>query len=222
MSLLDGDRSRALAHAVRGLARHHVLFDRDPGDSYRIQIEPVVAGAREPPRAQILPALPVGSRWADACGWESYVVFPPRSLPGLGAAIVGLESVVPHPSRGAYPIFAGAVVAADDVASVLQRLAGQLDPDGEAAVPATHGVVTFSSREPRDHVEPAAWLLRAAAAAFAAGHPRLVRTVVLTEDECPTSLAVLSPRSLLLGTVPRLRARFARKTLLVLSLLETT
>lgn len=209
--LLVDNRLTALAAAVDGYSLQHIAFDRDDTDSYRIRVEEI-RGADEPlTRAQVVPALPVGSRWADATTWESYVVYPQRLL-GVRqhVAIVALEYVVPHPSRGAYPVFAGAVIPLHDVPAVLRHVADALDPgDTTNHVAGTHGVVPFASQSRVDHMKPAAWLLRAAGSAFEQGQQLLVRTAILTEDEVPRARALLSPRSMLLGTVPALRARFS-------------
>ena len=217
MSLLDDERGRALAGAVGGDASHHVRFDRDGSDSYRIQIEPVAAGAGAVQRSHVMPVLPVGSRWADAVGWESHVVMPARLLPGLGAAIVGLEVVVPHASRGAYPVFAGAVVPEARVPAVLRRLALALDPDGRPSEAATYGVVESASRSPAEHTRPAASLLRSCARAFEQRERLLTRTLLLTEDEAIQTVSLLGT-DFLVATAPGLRDRFSPEARLRLRL----
>ncbi len=225
MSLLAGDRISILAHATCESAYQHLRFDRDESDSYRIQLETGAASGRALTRAQVMPALPVGSRWTDAVGWESYVVFPSNELESPDVAIVGIEYVVPHATRNAYPVFAGALVAMDAVPGILRSIAKRLVPEGaespSSPVEATYGVVTSKSRSPAEHLPCAAWLLQAAATSFEADDPLLVRTLVLTEDEVPKARHLLS-RSLLLGTAPPIRSRFSASARAVLSLKATT
>jgi hypothetical protein len=220
MRLLTDEPLKHLSAATDNIALQQLLLDRDESDSYRIRLEALGSSAsldEQLSRSQVLPSLPVGSRWLDAVGWESYVVYPSRDLRvRSGIAIVGLEYIVPHPTRGAYPLFGGAIVPLPEVPSVLEQIAQSLDPRDAARVTATYGVVRSDSRSPEEHLAKAAWLLRAAASAFAHHHPLLVRTALLTEDEVPKSRTLLSPKSVLLGTVPEICARFSPRAKYIL------
>lgn len=224
MAILTGDRVALLLDATAESAQQQILFDRDETDSYRIRFEEVRAASRQLTRAEVMPALPVGSRWAEAVGWESYVVFPVKDLGAHDAALVGIEYVVPHPSRGAYPVFAGVVIPIADVASALRAIAEGLDPENTFAVAATYGVVPSDAQSVDQHRHKAAWILRSASAAFDSGAQPLVRTAILTEDEVPSAGTLLSG-SILLGTVSPLRSRFswkARASLRLSSRIEVT
>lgn len=196
MSLLTGDPVRLLAESVADSATQHILFDRDEDDSFQIRLEAIRTDHMQLTREQIAPALPAGSRWADAVGWESYVVY---SVPRLGSqssghsnadlAIVGLEYVLPHPTRTAYPVFAGAVLQARLVATVLRAIAVGLDADQRKTAP-ERVVFKSEARSPDEHRVWAAALLRGSAERYAAGRRPLVRTAVLSEDEVPPKLQI--------------------------------
>lgn len=224
MTLLSGDRVALLTAATAESGQQHVLFDRDETDSYRIRLEPIHAQRRQLTRAEVMPALPVGSRWADAVGWESYVVFPIAGIAGQDAvAIVGLEYVVAHVSRGAYAVFAGAVVPVTLVRSAVDAIAKELDPDNNATVASTYGVVVSNARSLEQHRGAAAWMLRAAGSAYSQGDRLTVRTVLLTQDEVPPmrKLVWSRGRGTLLGVVPPLRDHFSGSANKVLGLLTS-
>lgn len=216
MALLDHPRFAPLLAAAGPSAQQQVLFDRDETDSYRIRLEG--DGLTRP---QLMAALPVGSRWLDAGGWDSWVVVPGREL-GTDRAVVlvALEAVIPHGTRGAHPVFGGVLVPEAETPRVLEQLAESIDPGGVPVVEPTHGVIAWPSRDAAAHRGPAAWMLRSAATAYARGQPLLVRTALLTEDQVPRARTLLTPRSILLGTAAPLRARFSWRADVVLRGLE--
>ena len=213
MPLLSGDRVALLIGATAEAAQQHILFDRDETDSFRIRLEPVRADRRQLTRSEVMPALPVGSRWADAVGWESYVVFPSLAHVEDAAVLIGLEYVVPHPSRGAYPVLAGVVVRAADVGGALSAIATGLDPEDKAGRVPDYGVVASDAQSADEHRPIAAAILRAAGAAFVRGKQLKVRTAILTQDEVPLARTLLpfGATSILLGTVSPLLSRFSWK-----------
>ena len=213
MSLLREERVRLLSEAAGESALHRILFDRDESDSFRLRVEAVRPESSPISRAEILPALPMGSRWAGAIGWESYVVYCPKARQ-QELAVVGLEYVLPHETRGAYPVFAGVALQIRDVAAALHAVAMGLDPD-EQHLPPKRPVHHSEARTPEEHRGPAAGLLRAAAAAFSAGARPLLRTAILSEDEVPPKWMILRGNTIL-GIVPVLYERFSPMTRLVL------
>lgn len=220
MTFFVGEREAAIADAATG-ATQYILFDRDETDSFRIKTEAVDPAVEQFTRAQLMRVLPVGSRWSDAVGWESYLVFPPTLLTPPGLAVIGLEYVVPHETRGAYPIFGGAALPVDRVSAALARLATTLDGQGNAYVSATYGVVRSDAQDALGYRGRAAWMLRSAAASFANGRPIHVRTLLLTQDEAPGPSALFDRgRNLLFGTVPALCARFSWTTNQLLTAIE--
>ena len=222
MPLFEGERVALLARATEKYALQHVLFDRDEGDSNRIQIEEVRPSPDQLSRSQVMRALPVGSRWTGAIGWESYVVFPPRELETRNLAIIGLEYVLSHPSRGAYPVFAGAVLEERDVARVLREIVEGLGGE-QADVDVVPGVVRSDVQAPQNYRKDAARLLQKASSSFDEKRPLLVRTVIMTEDEVPKWLLLRTVfrRPVLLGTVEPLRRHFSRKIQAQLRLAES-
>lgn len=224
MALLAGsDRVALLAAAVKQAAQQEVFFARDETDSYRLQLEPIHPERRQLTRAEVMPALPVGSRWADAIGWESYVLFPIAGSPPL--VIAGLEYVVEHATRGAYAGFAGAVIPADRARDVADAIAAGLDPGNDERVGSSYGVVISGATTLARHSRAAAWILRAGGAAYAEGSPRTVRTVLMTQDEVPRLRSVLSvgsiSRRFLVGVVPPLRDHFTGASNMLLGLLTS-
>lgn len=207
MALLADERFAILVSAARDYAFQAILFDRDQTDSFRLEFEGLGTASHTLSRQHLLSALPVGSRWAPAVGWSSYVVTPPRALGSTDLALIGLEYVLPHETRGAYPVLGGVVLLASDVATVLRAIASSLDPDA-GALPPKRCVYHSEARTPEEHRGPAAALLRAAAAAFAIGKRPLVRTAILSEDEVPAKWMILK-QAVFVGTVPGLFREFS-------------
>lgn len=211
MALLSDERMALLVSATSRCAQQYILFDRDETDSYRLQLEAVRSDLRQLTRDEVMEALPVGSRWANAIGWESYVVVPIQEVAGEDIVIVGLQFVLPHPRREAYPIFAGVVVPLAKAPESLGKISHVLDPEEEKEAP-SYGIVLSKSRSTVEHWPVAAAILRSAALALANGRRVVVRTVVLTEDELRRTR---SDRRLL-GIVPGIAVRFSLKTKLAL------
>ena len=215
MALLADERFATLVDAVANRGFQAILFDRDETDSYRLQLEVLGDGTGVLSRAQILSILPVGSRWAPAVGWSSYVVVPPRMVESSDLALVGLESILPHPSRGAYPIFGGLVVPVQRVADVLAKIADRLDPARRSHASEAFGAIASTAQTPEAHRVAEAQILRSASAAYGENEMLAVRTTLLTEDEVPPAKAALpfsrhGSRGLLLGVVHPLRDHFSK------------
>jgi hypothetical protein len=221
----------ALIETLAPFASHRVSFDRDPGDSFAVTVD------RLRPRGpdvghdvghdELLPLLPRGSQWNAAVGWRSFVVLPFES-PGVQAAVVAVEGVVPHATRGAFPILHGFLIGADDVSPALGRLVGGLSTRGlSAGFPDQRWVIWSSdAQSPSEHQRHEPWMLSVTADAWRRGEPRLLRTVVLSDDQAPWPRswgerlrAVASgggSRPYLVATVPPIRAHFSRSTRLAL------
>ena len=175
----------------------------------------------------LLPLLPRGSRWNPAVGWRSFVVLP-FEVPGICAAAVGVEGVVPHASRGAFPVMRALLVRAENVSSVLSQLAAQLPGTGRLAESLDRRcfVKISSARSPSEHQQHEGPMLRAAAEAWKFGERKLLRTLLLSDDQTPwpkrwrdklRELAADADNpSYLVATVPAIRAQFSRATRLTL------
>jgi hypothetical protein len=221
VTLLVNERVAILAAATADLGHQEVLFDRDDTDSYRIQMATLRSDREQLTRSEVMPALPVGSRWEDALGWESYVLFPiKRSIRCNDLVIIGIEYAVQHVSRGAYAIFGGVVVPASQACHVANAIADVLHAPEVTPPSSAYGIVISDARTLKQHRRTAAWILRAAGIAYAEGKAQFVRTLLLTQDEVPRARDLLPgrARNLLLGVAPPLRDRFSRSSNVMLGL----
>jgi hypothetical protein len=225
----------ALIETIAPLASHELSFDRDATDSFALKLERLREGAgagagkarRDVPKDDLLPLLPQGSRWNPAVGWRSFVVLP-FERPGICAAAVGVEAVVPHASRGAFPIMRAFLMPAENISPALCRLASGLpSPDRSPELLDRRGVIRISNaRSPGEHEQHEGLMLRAAAESWRFGEPRLLRTLMLSDDQAPwprhwsETLREMthdtSRPPYLIATVPAIRAQFSRSTRLTL------
>jgi hypothetical protein len=219
----------ALIETLAPLASHRLSFDRDAGDSFAVTIDRLQPVAADVRNDDLLPLLPRGSRWNAAVGWRSFVVLPFES-PGLHGAVVGVEAVVPHATRGAFPVMHGFIIRAEDVAPALGRLAAGLSSSGAGlavGLPEQKWVIwTSDAQSPAEHQRHESWMIAATADAWRRGEPRLLRTVVLSDDQAPWSRSWAdrlreaasggARRPYLVATVPPIRAQFLRSTRLAL------
>lgn len=224
----------ALVETLAPFGSHRISFDRDTSDSFTLTLQRLAAGEaagqdvrQDVQKDQLLPLLPRGSRWHPALGWRSFVVLP-FEVPGVCAAAVGMEGVVPHSSRGAFPIMRAFLMQADRVSPALLRLAAGLPAVlGVAGLLDRRGVVIPSDAlSAVDHQRYEAPMLLAAAEAWRSGEAKLLRTVLLSDDQAPwprrwtealrEAAMDEGGRSYLVATVPPIRAQFSRSTRLTL------
>jgi hypothetical protein len=221
----------ALVEAVAPLASHRISFDRDETDSFaltleRLRLPDASAAMKAEPELKkdaLLPLLPRGSQWNPAVGWRSFVVLP-FVVPGVCAAAVGVEGIVPHASRGAFPVMRAFLISAEKISVALAELAASL-PDAGRISESLHRrrfIKTSEARSPREHQQWEGAMLRAAAEAWRSGEAKLLRTLMLSEDQAPWSrqwtdtlreltLDADGP-SYLVATVPVIRAQFSPST----------
>jgi len=222
--LLSADRFQPLVMAAAGSAYQELLFDRDETDSYCLRLEVIQGRQVQLGRADVMPALPIGSRWTGAIGWESYVLFPvSHRVNGLALAIAGLEYVIEHPTRGAYVVFGGVVIPVAAVQGIASALADRLHLSPGLQVQPTRGVVISRAMCLEEHRKAAAWILRAGGASYSLRKLQIVRTVLMTQDEVPSMRSVLSLRPVenyLVGVVPPIRDHFTRTANTMLGLLS--
>jgi hypothetical protein len=219
----------ALVEAIAPLASHRISFDRDETDSFALTLErlslPKGSAAIEPElqKDDLLPLLPRGSQWNPAVGWRSFVVLP-FDVPGVCAAAVGVEGIVPHASRGAFPMMRAFLISAEKISVGLSQLAALLPDAGRISELLYRRcfIKTSDARSPREHQQWEGAMLRAAAEAWRAAEPRLLRTLLLSEDQAPwprhwtdqlreLALDADGP-SYLVATVPAIRDQFSRST----------
>lgn len=177
----------AFAHLIAPDASYIVEFDRDASDSYSIGIET----QRPPPRGRdlgkndVLPLLPLGSRWEPALGWRSFFARP-FAWSGQTWWALGIQGVVRHETRGAYPVSKVALFPPQQFPHLgLEELASRLFSGRFPPGPVTYGVLRASSETPAAHARVEAWMLGRAVAAHHARRPLIFRTLVLSEDEVP-------------------------------------
>jgi hypothetical protein len=227
-----------LVERVAGsVALQRISFDRDETDSYRLSLEPLGEQAHPlPSKADILPLLPAGSRWVDAVGWRSFVALPFVAAQAPDALLIGAEGVVPHLTRGAFPIARAFLIPRKAAAAVLQELAARIHggPGLEETSALTYGVIASTARTPSEHHPYEAWMLRQAAACYRSASAFLLRTLLLSEDQVPGASTTgvswlrhlagdrpaLGRSQYLVATVPSLRERFSLSARIKLKLHE--
>ena len=217
----------ALVETISAFASHRISFDRDSSDSFAVTVDRLTSGpSGDVRKVDVLPLLPRGSRWNAAVGWRSFVV-QPFELPGICDAAVGVEAVVPHPSRGAFPIMRTFLMHAESVSPALFQLAGALSAAVLAVGALGQRELVWSSaaRTPPEHQHYEALMLSAIAGAWRRGERRLLRTIVLSDDQAPwtrswpenvRALTTGGGPPYLVATVPPIREHFSRSTKLAL------
>lgn len=218
----------ALVESIASFGSHRVSFDRDSSDSFAVTVDRLTSDpGGEVRKDDLLPLLPRGSRWNAAVGWRSFVV-QPFELPGICGAAVGVEAVVPHPSRGAFPIMRAFLMRAESVSPALFQLAGALSAAvlSVGALEQRELVWSSAARSPQEHQHYEALMLAAVAEAWRRSEPRLLRTIVLSDDQAPwvrwwpdkaRALTTDGGRPpYLVATVPPIRTHFSRSTKLAL------
>ncbi|MES2299466.1 MAG: hypothetical protein V4582_20685 [Pseudomonadota bacterium] len=96
--------------------------------------------------------------------------------------IVGKEEIVPHPTRGAYPVV-DAYLFEDilDAARYLTLLQDQLPAPQRDCFSSPHGVIQAESATPDEHQPVEAAIVEAASRRWSQGSPFLFRTLILSD-----------------------------------------
>jgi hypothetical protein len=204
----------ALAAILAPLASHRYEFRRNAGDEYEPFLTPLQADAPPLAVSDCHLLLPIGGGWRRFRDLDRMGVHSLFAIPFLAGGRVwigiGVEYIVPHPTRVAYPISeaylfwseragGGAAALLAQVGAVLRRLAGWLAPaltsasglPPEARSDARHGPAdgeTPVDPDAPDYPAQEAWLLLRAAEHFAAGRPFFLRTLLLAPDMRPAAL----------------------------------
>ena len=189
--------------SLSAAAFHRVVFSRDETDSYQLLIDANKGVSPALSRNEISGLLPSGSKWLPACGWRSFFGAP-FGIRGQEWLMIGVEAVVPHSGRGAYPVLHGYCFPFQQfpegaLLEIAQTVAGRA---ADCLGAETYGVIESNSREPQDHVGIEGWIIRQAVQAYRARKRLLFRTVILSEGEVPSSHRF---RSSLVATVPSIR-----------------
>jgi hypothetical protein len=165
--------------------------------------------------------LPSGSEWSHLLGWHSYFGIPFSK--GLSnGLVIGLESVVPHARRGAYPVLMAYIFPtplSEETILNLQKLADEIDPNyvGQDKLKFAKGIIRTKSTTPDEHFWVAGEVIRIAVDFYRKAIPFCFRTLVLYEGQLGTCNSV----DRLLVTVPSTEEAFSGKNKLRLWLSKT-
>jgi hypothetical protein len=103
------DQGRAILQEVLEDVVHTIAFYRNETDSFALDILPVDPAAKPLSASCISSVLPKGSRWRSVVGWRCFRCVPLASKAGRFFC-VGLEGVIAHAERGAFPEYYGFLV----------------------------------------------------------------------------------------------------------------
>jgi hypothetical protein len=194
-------------HLSAGGATCSVNLGRDENDEYGFTVEPAEGLPCSP--GQIIDIMPAGSFWSHLLGWHSFVGIPfPEESPRWMA--LGVETVAPHPTRGAYLLFKAYLFElplAEDAISRLESLAREMYPPA-APYREKEGFFSCDSMSAEEHAPIAARVIFTAAEFFRC-RPQsamLFRTAVMTEQQRFTR-----QRPVFMVTVPPIRRYFSTR-----------
>jgi hypothetical protein len=211
-----------------------INLDRDESDTFDLSIENLTdSEATIPTRVTAFELLPAGSKWAQVVGWHSYIgiPFPPKNPEWIA---LGAETVVEHPTRGAFPLFRAYVhpfPLSSDLIECLEKFAASLHTltgAEQGAVNGANGLIRTTSKSPQEHHWIESCIIRYAAAVYRkqTTAPFLFRTLVLSESQLtgekyPRPRITADPRCIM-ATVPAIEKLFSRVHLNSLQLHKTT
>lgn len=181
------DVAEVLADRAPREALLHLSIDRDDSDSYSIALEKCAPlGAGHPAVAaltafDLMNLLPTGSVFRHIVGWRSIFGSPFRCGP-LSLVALGVEQIVPHATRGAFPCSSVYVYA--DMSSALGTLGALLSvlPKPDPSSLDRYGVYSTSSATPDEHRFEEASTLTCALHHWRHGHRFLFRTLLVNES----------------------------------------
>jgi hypothetical protein len=199
-----------------------IKLDRDESDTFSLTIQNRTDSVETiPTRAVAFELLPTGSKWSSVVGWHSYIgiPFPPKHPQWIA---LGGETVVEHPTRGAFPVFRAYThqfPLSVKLIELLGKLADSLYSlsDKELqAVNGANGLIRSTSQSPQEHQWIESWIIRYAANLYSQQRslPFLFRTLVLSESQL-TGEKYPHPRitndpTCMMATVPSLEKTFSR------------
>lgn len=192
-------------HLSGGSAACSVSLGRDENDEYGLTVEPPEGLPCS--SSQIIDIMPAGSFWSHLLGWHSFVGIPfPEESPRWMA--LGVETVAPHPTRGAYLLFKAYLFELpleEEPVSRLEGLARKMYPLAEP-YRKKEGFFFCHSTSAEEHVPIAATVIFTASESFRR-RPQsamLFRTVVMTEQQRFTR-----QRPVFMVTVPSISMYFS-------------
>ena len=211
-----------------------IKLDRDESDTFNLTIQNLTDSEETiPTRAVAFELLPPGSKWAQVVGWHSYIgiPFPPKNPHWIA---LGGETVVEHPTRGAFPVFRAYThqfpLSVKRI-ELLRKLADSLyslSDEELQAVNGANGLIRSTSQSPQEHQWIESWIIRYAANLYREQRtlPFLFRTLVLSESQL-TGEKYPHPRitnnpTCMMATVPVIEKTFSRININLLQLQKTT
>jgi hypothetical protein len=166
-------------------AQYHFRLDRDETDSYSTALVKCAEsreGAPELAEADLLCLLPSGSSWRHALAQRSLYGMTVENR-DASYTIVGKEEIVPHPTRGAYPVVDAYLF--EDIraaARYLTLLQDQLPAPQRGCLSSPQGVIQAASTTPDEHRSVEAAIIEAASRRWSQGSPFLFRTLILSDS----------------------------------------
>jgi hypothetical protein len=174
------------------------VLDRDAQDRYRVQVIPLV---NNPPfdldeTYASLELIPSGSTWSPMLGWHSYYGFP-HQIGHASCIIIGVQSVLPHSTRGAYLVYRAYVYQISkiqNVAANLESLSKSLLTDNfpQETIEFDEGFVRTKSQTVEEHHIIEYHLIKVAADYYRKKKLLVFRTLVMSASELLLA-ASLSP-----------------------------
>jgi len=181
------DVAEALADRAPREALLHLSIGRDGSDSYSIALETCATlgvGHRAVAALtalDLMNLLPTGSLFRHIVGWRSIFGSPFR-CGQLSLVAVGIEQIVPHATRGAFPCSSVYVYA--DMSSALGTLGALLSvlPEPDSNSLGRYDVYSTNSATPDEHRFEEASALACAFHHWRHGHHFLFRTLLVNES----------------------------------------
>lgn len=207
---------------LRHLARASISLYRDDSDSYSVQIEPLNGYDSGIPSKALVTneILPSGSQWQQSLGWHSYVGIP-FTVDRDRFITIGYESIIKHPTRGAYPIFGGLSFDFPFTPTLQEHLnnwyrqAILVSP--HESVNDANGLIRAKSTSAQAHQSIEAYIVAKALEDYQNKIPLLFRTVILSESQMPdygiknaNPIASLKKTETLVATVAPIERHFSK------------
>ena len=177
--------STLLAHHAAKNAFLRFSINRDETDSYNLELEHYAAGINGPTShlqsADLMNLLPTGTSFRKLVGWRS--IFGSQFLcGGVSVAVIGIEQIVAHPTRGAFPcshiyIYPNLMIAADG----LSLLMGELPAPARDAY-LRNMIYPCTSEAPIAHLVHEASTIACAIHSWKANRQFLFRTLLVDES----------------------------------------
>jgi hypothetical protein len=218
------DVTKSLAYG----AQYHLSCVRDEEDNYVIRFKGTEENALL--KEDVVPLMPKGSQWRPGLDWRSFFG---RFLNVRGRCWLALggQRIVPHPSRGAYPIFRAYLFPFDhphstsfygrpvsEVTQALSRAVGVLsaNPTPLTIGRGVSGVIKTENTTPSDHIRLEASIMEAANDAYQFGRHLEFSTLILCDGEFEDlgahhGCGETGDASFIVGTVPSITRSFSKQ-----------